>query len=119
LANILSYSVKITIMNNKIKIALGLIAGGALIYLGRKIKNRESKSKTFIGEDGNTYKKDEMYFTADGKVYRNGKLLHFKTPETNEYVTAPKTNFNSETPPKNYEAQPKNVEYHQRGVRHH
>jgi hypothetical protein len=105
-------------MNNKIKIALGLIAGGALIYLGRRIKNKGSKSKTFTGEDGNTYKENEMYFTSDGKVYKNGKLLHFKTPETNE-DTALKTNFKQEKIPKNYEAQPKNVDYHQRGVRHH
>ncbi|MDR6406536.1 MULTISPECIES: hypothetical protein [Chryseobacterium] len=105
-------------MNNKIKIALGLIAGGALIYLVRKIKNRENKSETFTGEDGNTYKKDEMYFTADGKVYKNGKLLHFKTPEINEDVT-PKLSVKQEKIPKNYDAQPKNVEYHQRGVRHH
>lgn len=109
---------KITIMNNKIKIALGLIAGGALIYLGRKIKNKESKSETFTGEDGNTYKKDEMYFTSDGKVYKNGKLLHFKTPENNEDVV-PKTNVASEILPKNYDAKPKNVEYHHKGVRHH
>jgi hypothetical protein len=47
---------KITIMNNKIKVALAMIAGGALVYLGRKIKNRKNDSEVFVGEDGNTYK---------------------------------------------------------------
>ena len=104
-------------MNNNIKIALALITGGTLVYLSRKIKNRRSKTATFTASDGNTYKKDEMYFTSDGKVYKNGKRLHFKTPDINE--TTSKTNFKHETPLQNYDAQPKNVEYHQKGIRHH
>ncbi|SEV97533.1 hypothetical protein SAMN05421841_0443 [Chryseobacterium wanjuense] len=95
-----------------------MIVGGALVYLGRKIKNRKNDSEVFVGEDGNTYKKDEMYFTSDGKVYKNGKELHFKTPETDN-VTDSKSNFKNESIPKNYDAQPKNVEYHHKGVRHH
>lgn len=105
-------------MNNNIKIALALITGGTLIYLSRKIKNRENKSKTFIGEDGNEYRENEMYFTADGKVYKNGKELHFKTPEMDVELN-PKTNFKYDSTPQNYDAHPKNVEYHQKGIRHH
>lgn len=90
-------------MNNNIKIALALITGGTIVYLSRKIKNRKSKSATFTA--------------PDGKVYKNGKKLHFKTPEINEIT--PKTNFKYEATPQNYDAQPKNVEYHQKGIRHH
>ncbi|PZU12251.1 MAG: hypothetical protein DI622_15350 [Chryseobacterium sp.] len=118
MADILSYSIKITIMNHKIKIALTLIAGGTLIYLGRKMKNRSSEPKTFTGEDKNTYQENETYFTSDGKIYKNGKQLHFKTPEMND-ETPPKINFKSGFIPENYNIQPRNVEYHHKGVRHH
>lgn len=105
-------------MNSKIKIALALITGGTLMYLGRKMKNNSHEPKTLTGEDGNTYQENETYFTSDGKVYRNGKQLHFKTPEMNA-ETSPKINFKSDSIPENYNAQPKNVDYHHKGVRHH
>ncbi|WP_415328450.1 hypothetical protein [Chryseobacterium sp. MMS23-Vi53] len=105
-------------MNHKIKIALALITGGTLIYLSRKIKSKDSKLRTFTAEDGNTYQENEMYFTADGKVFKNGKQVHFKTPESNENINT-KTNFKFDSVPQNYDSQPKNVEYHQKGIRHH
>lgn len=105
-------------MNHKIKIALALITGGTLIYLGRKIKNRNNEPKTFTGEDGKTYHENEVYFTSDGKMYKNGKQLNFKTPEMIA-ETNPKINFKSDSVPENYNIQPKNVEYHHKGVRHH
>ena len=105
-------------MNHKIKIALALITGGTLIYLGRKMKNRSNEQKTFTGEDGNTYQENETYFTSDGKMYRNGKQLHFKTPEM-IVETHQKINFKSDSISENYNIQPKNVEYHHKGVRHH
>jgi len=118
LADILSYSIKITIMNHKIKIALALITGGTLIYLGRKMKNRSKEPKTFTGEYGNTYQENETYFTSDGKIYKNGKKMNFKTPEMIA-ETPPKINFKSGSVSENYNIQPKNVEYHHKGVRHH
>ncbi|PTT67736.1 hypothetical protein DD829_05845 [Chryseobacterium sp. HMWF035] len=108
---------KITIMNHKIKIALALITGGTLVYLSRKMKSAKNESKTFLGEDDNTYQKDETYFTADGKMYKNGKEVHFKIPEISEKSV--NRNFQNDRIQKNYEAHPQNVGYHHKGTRHH
>ncbi len=104
-------------MNHKIKIALALITGGTLVYLSRKLKNSKNEPETFTGEDGKVYQEDETYFTADGKMYKNGKEVHFKTPETSEKTSNQK--FQQETIQKNYEAHPQNVGYHHKGTRHH
>lgn len=104
-------------MNHKIKIALALITGGTLVYLSRKLKNSKNEPETFTGEDGKVYQKDETDFTADGKMYKNGKEVHFKTPETSEKTSNQK--FQQETIQKNYEAHPQNVGYHHKGTRHH
>ena len=105
-------------MNSKIKIVLALITGGTLIYLSRKIKNRSNDQKNIAKEKGNTYHENEMYFTSNGKIYKNGKELHFKKPEVNIEIN-PKINFKYDSIPQNYDTHPKNVEYHQKGIRHH
>lgn len=109
---------KIVVMNNKIKIALSLIAGGSLIYFGMKKKN--AKVKTFTAPDGNTYGEDQLYRTFDNKTYKNGKEVHFNIPETegsnksfHHYETNQKLTKNYQT--ENHQ----NVNYHQKGVRHH
>ncbi|OVE57460.1 hypothetical protein B0E34_09885 [Chryseobacterium mucoviscidosis] len=108
---------KITIMNHKIKIALALITGGTLVYLSRKMKSAKNESKTFLGEDDNNYQKNETYFTADGKMYKNGKEVHLKTPEISEKSV--NRNFQNDRIQKNYEVHPQNVGYHHKGTRHH
>ena len=106
-------------MNNKIKIALAVMAGGSLILLNQLRKRR--KSKRFTAPDGNSYLKDQIYRTAEGELYKNGKPLHFNTlqseQDNHQYI-----NYDNKIndKPKNYDASNiKNVEYHQRGVRHH
>ncbi len=108
---------KITIMNHKIKIALALITGGTLVYLSRKIKNSKNEPEIFTGEDGKVYQKDETYLTTDGKMYKNGKEVHLKTPEISEKSV--NRNFRNERIQKNYEAHPQNVGYYHKGTRHH
>ncbi|WP_123956598.1 hypothetical protein [Chryseobacterium mucoviscidosis] len=104
-------------MNHKIKIALALITGGTLVYLSRKMKSAKNESKTFLGEDDNNYQKNETYFTADGKMYKNGKEVHLKTPEISEKSV--NRNFQNDRIQKNYEVHPQNVGYHHKGTRHH
>ncbi|WP_428069855.1 hypothetical protein [Chryseobacterium gambrini] len=104
-------------MNHKIKIALALITGGTLVYLSRKIKNSKNEPEIFTGEDGKVYQKDETYLTTDGKMYKNGKEVHLKTPEISEKSV--NRNFRNERIQKNYEAHPQNVGYYHKGTRHH
>ena len=68
-------------MNNKIKVALAMIAGGALVYLGRKIKNRKNDSEVFVGEDGIRTKRMKCILLPTEKSIRTGKnyiLKHLK-----------------------------------------
>ncbi|MCU7614067.1 hypothetical protein N0B16_06420 [Chryseobacterium sp. GMJ5] len=106
-------------MNNKIKIALAVIAGGTLVLLNRKRRSRSPKKEIFTAPDGNTYKENQVYRASDGTMFRNGKEIHAdkfhfegdahqETLHKNDRVNTPK----------NYDARPKNVEYHQRGIRH-
>ncbi|MFY7846735.1 hypothetical protein [Chryseobacterium sp. C3] len=104
-------------MNHKIKIALALITGGTLVYLSRKMKNSKNEPEIFTGEDGKVYQKDETYLTTDGKMYKNGKEVHLKTPEISEKSV--NRNFQNDRIQKNYEAHPQNVGYHHKGTRHH
>ncbi|MDQ1162479.1 hypothetical protein QE422_002847 [Chryseobacterium sp. SORGH_AS 447] len=105
-------------MNNKIKVALGLIAGGSLIYFGLKKKN--GKVKTFTAPDGNTYGENQLYRTFDNKLFKNGKEVHFNTPESEgKGTSSSQYEANNEKLTKNYQAGNQNVNYHQKGVRHH
>jgi len=106
-------------MNNKIKIALAVMAGGSLILLNQLRKKR--RSKTFTAPDGNSYKQNQIYRTAEGELYKNGKPLHFSTLQS-EQDNHQHINYDKKinANPKNYDVSNiKNVEYHQRGVRHH
>jgi len=104
-------------MNNKVKIALGLLAAGTLVLVNLKRKRRE-KLRTFTAPDGNTYQENQIYRTFDDKVYKNGKRLRFNTIEpaqenrsSNNYYEENSINY-----PKNN--QNKNIDYHQKGNRH-
>ncbi|MCS3869550.1 hypothetical protein J3D55_002466 [Chryseobacterium ginsenosidimutans] len=106
-------------MNNKVKVALAVIAGGTLILAGLRRKKRE-KLKTFTAPDGNTYKENQIYRTFDNKLYKNGRPIHFETPETepenhssNNYYNGNTGNFS-----KNNLNHNKNASYHQKGSRH-
>lgn len=105
-------------MNNKIKVVLGLIAGGSLIYFG--LKKKKGETKTFTAPDGNTYGENQLYRTFDNKVYKNGKEIHFNMPESQGKNNA--SNHyepNNEKLTKNYQAGSQGSNYHQKGVRHH
>ena len=105
-------------MNNKIKIALSLLAGGSLIYFGMKKKN--GKTKKFTAPDGNTYGENQMYRTFDNKLYKNGKQIHFNTPEPeNKSNSSYGYKTNSEKLAKKYQTENHEVNYHQKGIRNH
>lgn len=106
-------------MNNKIKVALGIIAGGSLIYFG--LKKKKGEAKTFTAPDGNTYGENQLYRTMDNKTYKNGKEVHFPIPESQGKTSSSKHyEPNNEKLTKNYQpAGNQGVTYHQKGVRHH
>lgn len=106
-------------MNNKVKTALAVIAGGTLILAMVKRRKRE-KLKTFVAPDGNTYKENQIYRTFDDQIYKNGKKIHFNTLDTEQVndSSSPyfeKRNENFSTKNQNVN---KEVSYHNRGNRH-
>ncbi|MDQ1096843.1 MULTISPECIES: hypothetical protein [Chryseobacterium] len=107
-------------MNNTLKITLGLIAGGTLVYLAGKKKKAEA-TKVFTAPDGNTYGENQVYRTIDNKMYRNGKEIHYGHPEPEQNTGSATKHYteNGDQIPKNYQAANKNTNYHQKGVRHH
>jgi len=107
-------------MNSKIKVALAFLAGGTLLLLNQRRKKLSQKLKTFTAPDGNTYKENQLYRTAEGKSYKNGKVVHFDHLEfENDTHSANAFNhMHDDKFSKNYQAKPQNVDYHQRGQRH-
>jgi len=105
-------------MKNTVKIALGLLAGGSLIFLGLKRKNK--KLKTFTAPDGNTYQENQTYRTFDNQLYKNGKRIRFSTPES-EQKSYSSSHYDENNDPisKKYQNVNKDVNYHQKGIRHH
>lgn len=103
-------------MNTKVKIALSLLAGGSLLYFG--LKKKGGKTKTFTAPDGNTYGKNQLYKTFDNKLFKNGKQVHFDTPNTHQN-NQPLNNYYGKEIVSNYQSVDQNVDYHQKGVRHH
>jgi cytochrome c len=107
-------------MKNTIKVALGFAAGGALILLNELRKRKKMQKNNFVAPDGNEYQKDRMYRNAEGEIFRNGRKLHFETPqhlvEANHKIDsnlARNSHLNDQNPIN------RNVNYHKRGVRHH
>lgn len=107
-------------MKNTIKVALGFAAGGALILLNQLRKRKQKEQNKFMAPDGNKYLKNEMYRSAEGEIFKNGKKLHFETPkhlnDANNKIDArlaKNVQFNDQNP------NSRNVTYHKRGVRHH
>jgi hypothetical protein len=49
-------------MNNKVKIALVILAGSSLILLNLR-RRKNIKSKTYTAPDGNTYRENQIYRT--------------------------------------------------------
>ncbi|WP_144281657.1 hypothetical protein [Chryseobacterium echinoideorum] len=104
-------------MKNSVKIALGVAATGILVFLQKKLRKRSSEQ--FIAPDGNRYKTNETYRTANGELYRNGKKLNLKTPgdsfQSEQHFDS---NLNTQKINQLQEV-PNNVSYHQKGNRHH
>ncbi|SEM33624.1 hypothetical protein SAMN05421856_102469 [Chryseobacterium taichungense] len=106
-------------MNNKIKVALALIGAGTVVAW-RMNRKSKGKLKSFTAPDGNTYQENQLYRTFDNKLYKNGKQIHFETPETNQNSAGNHTfDEHADHLPKNYETVNKDITYHQKGVRHH
>lgn len=105
-------------MKNSVKIALGIVAGGVLVFLNHKRKGRTNKNQTFTAPDGNQYGENQLYRTADGDVYKNGKKMRFETPEnaqpTQNHI---ESSFNDKPLNDHYNSN-QQVSYHQKGTRH-
>ena len=106
-------------MNNKVKVALAFLAGGALLMLNQRRKRKSKKIKTYFAPDGSTYTENHIYKTADGKMYRNGKSVHVDHLEFQDVRdTSSSFNHSDDRFSKNYQAKPQNVGYHHKGNRH-
>ncbi|MFP3599476.1 hypothetical protein [Chryseobacterium sp. SIMBA_029] len=64
--------------------------------------------------------KIKTYITYDNKIYKNGKEIRFKTPESdlNHVITSKSYEVDNESVSKNYQSVGRNVSYHQKGIRH-
>lgn len=102
-------------MNNKIKVALAFVAGGALFLLNKK-RRKSLKSKTFTAPDGNEYRENQTYRASDGKIFRNGKEVNVSTPNLDN--DSQQIHHQNDHLPHNYQSRPKVVDYHQKGNRH-
>lgn len=105
-------------MKNSVKIALGIVAGGVLVFLNQKRKGRNNKNHKFTAPDGNQYGENQMYRTAEGEVFKNGKKIRLETPEnilsTHNHIDA---SFNNQHLNDHYNSN-QQVSYHQKGTRH-
>lgn len=105
-------------MKNIVKLALGIVTGGALVYLVKKMKQQKD-SQMFTASDGNKYKQDQTYRTADGEIFRNGKKIHIKTPVDSEnHQNHVDPAFNNQHLNEKVNLPNPNIAYHQRGDRH-
>lgn len=106
-------------MNNSIKIGLGLLAGGTLVLAVQLLRKNKNKLKSFTALDGNSYQKDKMYRTSEGDIFKNGRKMHFETPEllsqANRHIDTYQNNINLY----NANQSVRNTNYHHRGVRNH
>ncbi|SHF80912.1 hypothetical protein [Chryseobacterium sp. OV279] len=105
-------------MNNRVKIAFGLLAGGSLFFLA--LKKKTKKGKIFPAPDGNMYAENQTYITYDNRMYKNGQEIRLKTPESevNHVITPKSYEVYNESFSKNYQLTGRNVKYHQKGIRH-
>ncbi|WP_333852328.1 hypothetical protein [Epilithonimonas sp.] len=107
-------------MNNNVKIALGIIAGGSLVLATQLLKSKKTKKKIFKAPDGNSYKENQLYRNAHGEIFQNGKQLHFETPEfLSEADQSLDSNYGNDYFSRSHQTVPRNINYHQKGVRHH
>lgn len=106
-------------MNISMKIGLGLLAGGTLVLAGKLLRKNRNKLKSFTAPDGNSYQEDEMYRTSEGDIFKNGRKMHFETPEllsqANRHIDTYQNNINRY----NANQSVRNADYHHKGVRHH
>ncbi len=106
-------------MKNSVKIGLGILAGGSLILASRLLKRNKNKLKTFTAPDGNSYKENEMYRNSQGEIFKNGRKLHFDTPELLSQANHHIDTYHNQGKINSIHQPPKSPDYHQRGVRHH
>ena len=106
-------------MKNSVKIALGIVTSGVLVYLAKKRFQNKNKEELFIAPDGNKYKANQMYRTAEGEVFRNGKKMRIQTPiDSVKNESLVDSNYNSQHLSENHNLPQQDVSYHQKGKRH-
>ncbi|MFY1046355.1 hypothetical protein [Chryseobacterium sp. GP-SGM7] len=106
-------------MKNSVKIALGIVTGGVLIFLNQKRRQRKNNGEIFTAPDGNQYKENQMYRAANGEVFRNGKKLRSQIPLDFSYKQNKfDSNMNNQNLNENFNLPKNNVSYHHKGDRH-
>lgn len=102
-------------MNKILKTTAGVAAFAGLSFFITRFIRKNTKN-TFSAPDGNSYKKDQIYRDAHGKLFRNGKEIHPALPPENishQTVTSNHTNEQS-----NYTHPIIGQPYHHKGKRH-
>lgn len=119
MANVLIVNHKILFMKNSLKVALGIMTGGVLIFLNYKRKQRGNNKRVFTAPDGNQYKENQMYRTATGEIYKNGKKVRTELPKDSfKNQSKVDSHFNNQNLNENFSLPKNEVSYHQRGDRH-
>lgn len=108
-------------MKNSVKITLGIVAGGILVFLNKKRKQRmNNKRQTFTAPDGHQYSENQMYRTSEGEVFRNGKKMRVQIPlNSSQNLSKVDSGFNNQHLNENFNLPKTEVSYHQKGTRHH
>ena len=104
-------------MKNTLKVALGFAVGGTLILMSQLKKRRKNQAKTFTAPDGNSYEENKMYRNAHGEIFKNGKKLHFDTPELLSDANTQIHSYESDRFNK-HDTLSHQAKYHRRGARH-
>jgi hypothetical protein len=68
-------------MKNSVKVVLGFLAGGTLILAGQIIRNKRNKEKLFTARMEILTKRTRCTGILKVRFSKNGKQLHFETPE--------------------------------------
>lgn len=106
-------------MKNSLKVGLGILAGGLILAMNRRKLFRKSKKLIYTAPDGIEYYENQIYRTAEGDLFKNGRLMRVQIPVSDNEKNSNVKSVHFENLSKNTQLIPQEVSYHQRGIRHH
>ncbi len=106
-------------MRNSVKIGLGLLAGGTAVLANHLIRKNKNKLQSFKAPDGHAYQEGQMYRTAEGDIYKNGRKMNFETPDLLSQANRNIDSYQNQNLLNGATEPYRNADYHHKGVRHH